>query len=165
MKNLIRKWLDLDLVDEDIVSLEAGLAELRAGLLSLSTAFNYHDHEEEPPAEPPPLPFYIKYLRKAHPDKSDEELSETVWLTCQTATWFYEPIYQDAAKTYWNDNAEGWPICQPAVKKDDHEIRPDMEVLVYRWAFPVNAGTAREVVYHIDGLKRLINIKAFSAPE
>jgi len=170
MRNFLREWLGINTNAEALQLLSAKLecdcaenteaiADIQEQIAELCLII-----DPPPPEEPPVLPFYIKYMRANHPDKSDEELSEAVWLECQTLTHFYEPIYQDAAKTHWHDNDDGWPFVQPAQKKDDHEIHAGQEVLVYRWAFPADGGTVREVVYSIDGLKRLINIKAFDQP-
>ena len=140
------KWLKERLGINDIIEI---LAQHDARIYNL----------EEPPKPPPvdTLPFYMDHLRRAHPTKTDHELQTAVWLKCNTLTWFYGPTGQK--------NDEGWMLLDPARPKEDHEIHAGQSVLVYRWAFPADGGNVREVVYHIDGKKMLIDIRAFEKPE
>jgi len=62
-------------------------------------------------------------------------------------------------------NEKGNMICEIMKPKADSFVRKGRRVVVYRWAFPVNGGTARETVYHIIDRKGLIDIKDFTKPE
>ena len=148
--------------------------ELRAAILSLATRLDEAAQdlqiqiaelakvvedlkpEPTPPVDPPELalPTFIDFMRREHPDYTDWQLSDVVELTALEDTDFYIP----SGKL----NDLGWMIL---VKAPNQEIKAGQSVKVYRWAFPANAGTVRETLYHPDGKqKMLIDIKKFSRP-
>lgn len=117
---------------------------------------------EPPPPEPEPLvlSFYIEEQRRAHPDKSDEELAEKYWATCTVDdSHFYDVKYNKKTGEAVRNDAGN--LVMVVVGGAENELHKDDQVYVYRWAFPVDGGNVRPSVY--QPLYN-VNIKHFSKP-
>lgn len=155
LKQWFRNWLEIDKNEQD-VSVLAGL------IRSLEAEAHTHEDEPGPGPEPPALELshYVDEQRRARPDLSDEELAETYWATCIVSdSYMYTADIDRFGKYKRNDS--GNMIFEQATAKEN-ELKQGDEVLVYRWAFPVDGGVVRASVYQPT---LAVNIKHFTKPE